>query len=86
MLGFVHVLVYKLQGNPNKCTDIPLRVCYNWTEWMGSCVGNICSVVISEHHFTKYAVEPPFKICLGDKCLYIKSGKIFTGGCVKNQT
>jgi len=50
---------------------------------MGSCVGNICSVVMSQHHFTKYAVEPPFKICLGDKCLYIKSEKVVFGGCVK---
>jgi len=38
---------------------------------------------MSQHHFTKYAVEPPFKICLGDECLYFKSGKIFTGVCVK---
>jgi len=38
---------------------------------------------MSQHHFTRYAVEPLFKICLGDKCLYIKPGKIFTGGCVK---
>jgi hypothetical protein len=45
--------------------DIPLKVCYKWTEWIGSCVGNVCSVVMSQHHFTKYAVEPPFKICFG---------------------